>query len=114
MPSIPCRQLTDIEYKNAQASAVLAEIKACKDKIAEITENQKIKGEDDILRVQYFVHTLQIFQTEFFTYLREWDAISLLVEVKLLRLCPTIGHGNFRIGNSQFGCIGTWHIRSHR
>ena len=60
---------------------VLAEIKACKDQIVEITENQKIKEESEILRVQYFIHTLRVFNAEFSAYLKEWDQLSILVDV---------------------------------
>ena len=67
--------------KNIQASAIVAEIKACKDQITEITENNKIKEDSEILRVQYFIHTLRVFLAEFFAYLKEWDQLSLLVEV---------------------------------
>jgi hypothetical protein len=67
--------------KNIQASAVLAEIEACKETIVEITEQNRVKEESNILRFQYFMHTLRVFQAEFYAYLKEWDNLSQLVEV---------------------------------
>jgi hypothetical protein len=51
-------------------------------------DKNRIKEEDDRLRVQYFVHVLRIFQTEFCAYLNKWDEMSLLIEVRLMLLYP--------------------------
>lgn len=43
----------------------------------------KIKDDDDVLRVQYFIHTLQVFHAEFLAQLKEWDQLTQVVEVIL-------------------------------
>jgi hypothetical protein len=46
-------------------------------------EKIKIKEDDDALRIQYFVHTLQVFHVEFLSQLKEWDQLIQVVEVSL-------------------------------
>lgn len=46
-------------------------------------DKNKIKDDDDVLRVQYFIHTLQVFHAEFLAQLKEWDQLSQVVEVNL-------------------------------
>ncbi|KAF5376865.1 hypothetical protein D9615_007266 [Tricholomella constricta] len=68
-------------------SAITAEIVACKNRVNSIMEQGKIHKEDEILRVQYFIHTLQIFQAEFLTHAKEWDQIPPLVQ-EIVNLGP--------------------------
>ncbi|RDB27351.1 TPR repeat-containing protein ZIP4 [Hypsizygus marmoreus] len=61
-------------------STVTAEIKACKERVTAIMKQDKIHEENDVLRVQYFIHTLQVFQAECLAHLKAWDQLSQLVE----------------------------------
>ncbi|KAG5643053.1 hypothetical protein DXG03_001631 [Asterophora parasitica] len=64
----------------AQLSAITAEITACKHRIRSIMEQGKILREDEILRVQYFIHILQVFEAEFLMQAKKWDQIPPLVK----------------------------------
>ncbi|KAJ6568977.1 meiosis protein SPO22/ZIP4 like-domain-containing protein [Mycena capillaripes] len=56
-----------------------AEVKMCKQKILSIMEKKKITDGDDILRVQYFLHVLRVFEAETLAQLKEWDQLSQIV-----------------------------------
>ncbi|KAJ7615258.1 meiosis protein SPO22/ZIP4 like-domain-containing protein [Mycena polygramma] len=55
------------------------EVKICKQKISSIMEKNKITERDDILRVQYFLHVLRVFEAEMLAQLKEWDQLSQIV-----------------------------------
>ncbi|KAJ6505845.1 meiosis protein SPO22/ZIP4 like-domain-containing protein [Mycena vitilis] len=55
------------------------EVKICKKKISSIMEKNKITEGDDILRVQYFLHVLRVFEAEMLAQLKEWDQLSQIV-----------------------------------
>ncbi|KAF7340474.1 hypothetical protein MVEN_01967700 [Mycena venus] len=56
-----------------------AEVKMCKQKILSIMEKNKITDGDDILRVQYFLHVLRVFEAEMLAQLKEWDQLLHIV-----------------------------------
>lgn len=65
------------------------EIKACKARILVIMSKNKIIENDDILRVEYFLHTLRIFEAELLARLKEWDQLLQVVGViAILVTCP--------------------------
>ncbi|KAG6865823.1 hypothetical protein C0991_011442 [Blastosporella zonata] len=43
-------------------------------------ENGKVQKDDEVLRMQYFIHTLQVFEAEFLSRAKFWDQIPQLVE----------------------------------
>ncbi|KAF8139351.1 meiosis protein SPO22/ZIP4 like-domain-containing protein [Mycena galopus ATCC 62051] len=55
------------------------EVRKCKHKILSIMEKNKIAEGDDILRVQYFLHVLRVFEAEMLAQLKEWDQLSQIV-----------------------------------
>ncbi|KAJ7791757.1 meiosis protein SPO22/ZIP4 like-domain-containing protein [Mycena olivaceomarginata] len=55
------------------------EIQACKQKILSIMAKNKITDGDDILRVQYFLHVLRVFEAEMLAQLKEWDQLLQIV-----------------------------------
>jgi len=57
----------------------VAEVKACKQKILSIMEKNKITDADDIVRVQYFLHVLRVFEAEILAQLKEWNQLSQIV-----------------------------------
>ncbi|KAF9467007.1 hypothetical protein BDZ94DRAFT_1212000 [Collybia nuda] len=65
---------------DTQFANVAAEIKTSKNRIMEIMNKNKIKNDGDALRVQYFIHTLQVFHAEFLVQLKEWDQVSQVVQ----------------------------------
>ncbi|KAJ7115262.1 meiosis protein SPO22/ZIP4 like-domain-containing protein [Mycena epipterygia] len=56
-----------------------AEVRTCKDRIFSIVEKNKITDADDILRIQYFLHVLRVFEAEMLAQLRDWDQLSQIV-----------------------------------
>ncbi|KNZ75710.1 Testis-expressed sequence 11 protein [Termitomyces sp. J132] len=63
-----------------QISAVTAEIVACKQRILSIMEKEKVQKDEEVLRMQYFIHTLRVFEAEFLTRAKLWDQIPQLVQ----------------------------------
>jgi hypothetical protein len=57
------------------------EIQACKQKILSIMAKNKITDGDDIVRVQYFLHVLRVFEAEMLAQLKEWDQLLQIVTV---------------------------------
>ncbi|KAJ7752626.1 meiosis protein SPO22/ZIP4 like-domain-containing protein [Mycena metata] len=55
------------------------EVRICKQKIWSITAKNKITDADDILRVQYFLHVLRVFEAELLAQLKDWDGLSQIV-----------------------------------
>lgn len=43
-------------------------------------EKGRIQQQDDKLRMEYFIHTLYVFEAEFLSYAKRWDQIAQLVE----------------------------------
>ncbi|KAJ3735950.1 meiosis protein SPO22/ZIP4 like-domain-containing protein [Lentinula guzmanii] len=58
---------------------ISAEIKSCKTRISHIIESEKITGDDDLLRAQYFLHTLRVFEAEILAQLKDWDQLSKII-----------------------------------
>ncbi|KAE9404331.1 hypothetical protein BT96DRAFT_853832, partial [Gymnopus androsaceus JB14] len=55
------------------------EIKSCKTRISQIIESNKVSGDGDLLRAQYFLHTLRVFEAEMMAQLKDWDQLSRVV-----------------------------------
>ncbi|KAJ6505545.1 hypothetical protein C8R45DRAFT_1209240 [Mycena sanguinolenta] len=55
------------------------QVKTCKQRILSIMAKNKITDGDDVLRVQYFLHVLRVFETEMLAQLKEWDQLSQIV-----------------------------------
>ncbi|KAJ3996387.1 meiosis protein SPO22/ZIP4 like-domain-containing protein [Lentinula boryana] len=62
-----------------QMREISAEIKSCKARISHIIESEKITGDDDLLRAQYFLHTLRVFEAELLAQLNDWDQLSKII-----------------------------------
>ena len=58
------------------------EIKSCKTRISQIIESNKVSGDGDLLRAQYFLHTLRVFEAEMMAQLKDWDQLSRVVAVR--------------------------------
>lgn len=58
-----------------------AEIKAAMDRITDISNRNVIQDSQDSDRLQYFIHALRIYETEFSVQLKEWKRVSQIVEV---------------------------------
>ncbi|KAJ3868076.1 meiosis protein SPO22/ZIP4 like-domain-containing protein [Lentinula novae-zelandiae] len=54
---------------------ISAEIQSCKARISQIIESNKITGDDELLRSQYFLHTLRVFEAEILAQLNDWDQL---------------------------------------
>lgn len=60
---------------------ITADIKTSKDRITDILNKAKTLDEGEGDRIQYFLHTLRVFETEFLVHLKEWNQISQIVQV---------------------------------
>jgi hypothetical protein len=67
---------------------IAAEIKASKNRINGIINRRKVTEDADVAHVQYLVHTLRIFETEFLVQLKEYDQVSAVIEVYFVALAP--------------------------
>ncbi|KAJ7474020.1 meiosis protein SPO22/ZIP4 like-domain-containing protein [Mycena latifolia] len=56
-----------------------AEVKTCKTRILSIVEKNKITDADDILRIEYFLHVLRVFEAEMLAQLKDWEQLSHIV-----------------------------------
>ncbi|KAF8880917.1 meiosis protein SPO22/ZIP4 like-domain-containing protein [Gymnopilus junonius] len=61
---------------------IAAEIKNAKVKINDIWSKKIIQEAHDNECIQYFVHALRVFQAEFATHLKDWDQVSLEIDVQ--------------------------------
>jgi hypothetical protein len=65
---------------------IAADIQSCKKRILDITNKFEIRAEEDVKRVQSFVHVLRIFETEMICHLKDWDAMKHTIAVRY-RIC---------------------------
>ena len=65
----------------------MAEVKASKKNILSIMAKNKISDADDIVRVQYFLHVLRVFEAEILAQLKEWNQLSQIVTVRCFNQC---------------------------
>ncbi|KAG6890868.1 hypothetical protein C0992_012004 [Termitomyces sp. T32_za158] len=84
----------DNSFQAEQASAVTAEIVTCKKRILSIMEKGKVQKDEELLRMQYFMHTLQVFEAEFLTRAKMWDQIPKLVQ-------EIVGSGPLALGTYE-------------
>ncbi len=57
------------------------QLEACRERIHEISEKGVIVEESDATRLQYFTHTLRVFEVELLALLKDWDGVSSIVGV---------------------------------
>lgn len=56
------------------------ELGTSKNRLAEITQRSNLREDADAAHVQYLVHTLRIFETEFLVQLKEWHKVLAVIE----------------------------------
>jgi hypothetical protein len=61
---------------------IAADIKSCKQRIMDIMNKNDIRAEQDVSRVQSFVHVLRIFETEMLCHLKDWDTLKQTIAVR--------------------------------
>lgn len=57
------------------------ELGTSKNRLTEITQRSNLREDADAAHVQYLVHTLRIFETEFLVQLKEWHKVLAVIEV---------------------------------
>ncbi|KIK65861.1 hypothetical protein GYMLUDRAFT_950153 [Collybiopsis luxurians FD-317 M1] len=62
-----------------QLRGISEEIRSCKTRIMQIIESNKISGDNDLDRFQYFLHILRVFEAEIMARVKDWDRLSGLV-----------------------------------
>lgn len=62
----------------------MVELKTCRNRIVVILEKNKITDSEDVLRIQYFLHTLRVFETEVLARLKDWDQLLQIVTVRIV------------------------------
>ncbi|KAK7461310.1 sporulation-specific protein 22 [Stygiomarasmius scandens] len=63
-----------------QLREIATEIKTCTKRITQILEKHAIVDNSDCTRIQYFLHTLRVFEAEILVQLKEWDQVLQLVD----------------------------------
>lgn len=78
----PLLQFLCIMYilQEERLRAITKEIKSIKSEIEDILHKDSLQGSPNGQRMQYFLHTLRIFQAEFCTHLRDWNELSQVVD----------------------------------
>ncbi|KAF8637477.1 hypothetical protein AX16_010805 [Volvariella volvacea WC 439] len=59
---------------------IAAEVRSCKHRLTELAGSPQLASPADAERVQYFTHTLRIFEAEIFAQLKSWDQLSEVIE----------------------------------
>ncbi|KAJ7609436.1 hypothetical protein FB45DRAFT_944458 [Roridomyces roridus] len=55
------------------------QVKASKEKILTIMDKNKITDAEDVVRVEYFLHVLRVFEVEILAQLKEWEQLSKII-----------------------------------
>ena len=69
---------------------IAADIKTSKNRITDILNKAKTLDEGEGDRIQYFLHILRVFETEFLVHLKEWNQISQIVQVRNIDHAATL------------------------
>ena len=69
---------------------ITADIKTSKNRITDILNKAKTLDEGEGDRIQYFLHILRVFETEFLVHLKEWNQISQIVQVRNIDHAATL------------------------
>ncbi|KAJ7066261.1 meiosis protein SPO22/ZIP4 like-domain-containing protein [Mycena amicta] len=70
---------TDGTIAIARLRELSAEVKHARESMLNILQKNTITQQDDVARVQYFLHVLRVFEAEMLAQLREWDQLSRVV-----------------------------------
>ncbi|KAF8919157.1 hypothetical protein CPB85DRAFT_1429788 [Mucidula mucida] len=70
---------TDDVIDEEKARNLTVQLEACRQRIHEISEKGVIVEESDATRLQYFTHTLRVFEVELLALLKDWDGMSSIV-----------------------------------
>jgi hypothetical protein len=71
----------------AAGRGVLDDLRKGVVKMCEVIDGNKIPDESDIVRVNYFVHTLRVFQAEMLVHLKDWEGLQTVIGVCLSFAC---------------------------
>ncbi|KIY73384.1 hypothetical protein CYLTODRAFT_386998 [Cylindrobasidium torrendii FP15055 ss-10] len=66
---------TDVDA-STRVKDLASELNACRRKIFNITDSGVITDENDLSRLQYFIHTLRVFEVEMLAWAADWDGVS--------------------------------------
>ncbi|KAF8919136.1 hypothetical protein CPB85DRAFT_1429768 [Mucidula mucida] len=70
---------TDDVIDEEKARNLTVQLEACRKRIHEISEKGVTVEESDATRIQYFTHTLRVFEVELLALLKDWDGMSSIV-----------------------------------
>ncbi|KAF9029885.1 SPO22-domain-containing protein [Hymenopellis radicata] len=70
---------TDDVVDEEKARNLTVQLEACRKRIQEISEKGVVVEEGDASRLQYFTHTLRVFEVELLALLKDWDGMSSIV-----------------------------------
>lgn len=64
-----------------QTRKIAEELKSCRMRIEGISAKGVFTDDNDVARIEYFVHTLRVFEVEMLAKMGEWNEVALVVDV---------------------------------
>jgi hypothetical protein len=102
----PGDSVNRVRLQEERLRVVLSEIKQTKSEIEDILHKDILQGSQNGLRIQYFLHTVRVFQAEFCSHLKDWNELSQVLDVSQIT-----GHVTRELSFPLGGCK-LWTIRS--
>lgn len=72
---------TDAHAVLLQTRKIAEELKSCRTRIGGISAKGVFTDDNDVARIEYFVHTLRVFEVEMLAKMGEWNEVALVVDV---------------------------------
>ena len=108
----PEDSVTQVCLQEERLRVVLLEIKQTKSEIEDILHKDILQGSQNGQRIQYFLHTIRVFQAEFCSHLKNWNELSQVLNVNQIT-----GHVTrkltFSLGGRKFWTIRSSNLRSY-
>lgn len=72
---------TDADAVLLQTRKIAEELQSCRTRIEGISAKGVFTDDNDVARIEYFVHTLRVFEVEMLAKMGEWNEVALVVDV---------------------------------
>ncbi len=109
----PGDSVNQVCLQEERLRAVLLEIKQTKSEIEDILHKDILQGSQNGQRIQYFLHTVRVFQAEFCSHLKDWNELSQVMDAGQIT-----GHVTwkltFPLGGRKVWTIRSSNLRSYR
>ena len=79
-----------VVFETCSLASISGDIKSCQSRIGEIINKNKLPKQEEKERARSFIHTLRVFEVEVSCLQKDWEGLSLAVEVSRTskRTCP--------------------------